>query len=208
MTILQSHIEAIIDGIWEPTEDKLNICKSEVSRLIKLVEELKHLNHIDSHELRLDIEQYNLSKDINAILEGIQLQFDDKKVKLNKQIEQNIFIEADKDKLKQILINILTNALKYTPALGKVDVAVRHQEDKVVIEVKDTGIGIDSKDLPYVFERLYRSDISRNRKTGGSGIGLSIVKTLVDAHGGNITIESEKKKGTLVRILMPKRTIR
>ena len=208
LTILQSHIEAIIDGIWEPTEEKLNICKNEVSRLIKLVEELKHLNHIDSHELKLNIEKYNLSIDIKEIIEGIELQFSEKKVQLNKKIEEDIYIEADKDKVKQILINVLTNALKYTPSLGRVNVNLTEQKDYAVIEIKDTGIGIDSEDLPYVFERLYRSDVSRNRKTGGSGIGLSIVKTLVEAHGGDVSIISEKEKGTLVKILIPrKRTI-
>jgi len=205
LTILQSHIEAIIDGVWEATEDKLNICKNEVGRLIKLVEELKHLNHIDSHELQLDITPYNLSKDTNEILEGLQLKFSERKIQLNKNIEEDIYIEADKDKVKQILINILTNSLKYTPPHGQVNVLVKLENEYVNIEVEDTGIGIDEEDLPYVFERLYRSDISRNRETGGSGIGLSIVKTLVDAHGGNVSIESKKENGTLIRVILPKK---
>lgn len=203
LTILQSHLEAISDGVWEPTEEKLNICKHEVIRLIKLVDELKHLNHIESHKLRLEIENYNLSKDIKEILENFQRQFIEKKVTLNENIEEDIYIEADKDKIKQIVINLVSNALKYTEPMKSVDVLLKLANEQVIIEVHDTGIGIDRNDLPYVFERLYRSDKSRNRKTGGSGIGLAIVKSLVEAHGGEVTIKSQRDKGTKVKVIMP-----
>lgn len=205
LTILQSHIEAISDGIWEPTQDKLDICKNEVIRLIKLVEELKHLNDIENHELTLDIQQYSLSKDLNEVAESFQYQFQEKSIILNSNINENVQIYGDKDKIKQVLVNLLSNAFKFTNAGGTVNIGLLENREQVEITVEDTGIGIEEQDVPYVFERFYRSDVSRNRKTGGTGIGLTITKTLIEAHGGKIVVESKKNKGTKFTIILPKR---
>ncbi len=204
LTVLQSHIEALIDGIWEPTEERLNVCKNEVVRLIKLVEELKYLTDIENHEIVLENENYNLSEDIIEAIEGFKSQFAEKEITLNSNIEKDIFIEGDRDKIKQVIINLLSNAFKFTNAGGKVDIRLKDKEEEVVITVSDSGIGIDKKDLPYLFERLYRSDLSRNRKTGGTGIGLTVTKSLVEAHNGRIEVESEKGEGTKITIILPK----
>ncbi|SCY21992.1 sensor histidine kinase [Alkaliphilus peptidifermentans] len=204
LTILQSHIEAISDGIWEPTQDKLDICKNEVIRLIKLVEELKHLTDIEGHRLNLKVQQYSLSKNLDEVVESFKLKFQDKGIKVYSSIQKDVQIKGDRDKIKQVLINMLSNALKFTKSGGRVKVDLVEEKEIIKITIDDTGIGIDNRDLPYIFERFYRSDESRNRKTGGAGIGLTITKTLVEAHGGKISVDSEKGKGTKFIIMLPK----
>ncbi|SHH72782.1 HAMP domain-containing protein [Caloranaerobacter azorensis DSM 13643] len=204
LTILQSHIEAISDGIWEPTQERLDICKNEVIRLIKLVEQLKYLTDIEKHRITLEVKKINLSKLLNEIIDSLEYQFQNKNIKLKRFLKENVFINADKDKVSQIIINILSNALKFTNPGGQVDVALEENEEKVNIIIKDTGIGIPKKDIPYIFERFYRSDKSRSRKTGGAGIGLTIAKMLVEAHNGKIEVESELGKGSKFTVILNK----
>ncbi|MDN5313556.1 MAG: hypothetical protein PWQ68_2530 [Thermoanaerobacteraceae bacterium] len=204
LTILQSHIEAISDGIWEPTPEKLAICKNEVERLTKLVEQLKDLTDIENHIIAQKIERYNLSESIMQILEAFTLEFKEKDIKLVTNITQNVYIYGDKDKIGRAIINIISNALKYTNPGGSVYVSLNDAKNDIKIIIEDTGIGIDQKDLPYIFERFYRSDESRSRKTGGTGIGLTIAKTLIETHGGKITVESQKGRGTRFTVVLPK----
>ncbi|WP_352419037.1 ATP-binding protein [Proteiniborus sp.] len=196
LTILQSHIEAFNDGIWQPTKDKLDICRDEVIRLKKLVEQLKYITDIENHRVELEIEEVNLSQIIENVAESFRYEFDSKQIELNKQIKENIIIEADKDKIRQIMINLISNALKFTDSGGKVDILLKEEEKTITIEIIDNGIGIAEEDISFVFERFYRSDKSRSRKTGGTGIGLTIAKSLVESHGGNISVHSQKGKGT------------
>lgn len=205
LTVLQSHIEAIIDGVWAPTEERLNVCRNEVIRLIKLVEELKYLNDIDNRKIILENKSYNLSREIIEAVEGFKSQFIEKEITLNSNIMENVFLVGDRDKIKQVIINLLSNALKFTNTGGRVEVKLEDDGKEAVITVSDNGIGVDKKDIPYLFERLYRSDISRNRKTGGTGIGLTISKSLIEEHGGRIKIESEKDRGTKVIVNLPKK---
>ncbi|WP_422444522.1 sensor histidine kinase [Thermoanaerobacterium sp. DL9XJH110] len=206
LTILQSHIEAISDGIWEPSREKLDICRNEVNRLIKLVEQLKDLSNIENHKITLDVERYNLSDSLKEILKAFSLEFKNKNIEIKTDIDENVYIDADKDKISRAVINILSNALKYTNPGGTVLVALTEKGRDVEIVVKDTGIGIDEKDLPYIFERFYRSDKSRSRKTGGAGIGLTIAKSLIEAHKGKISVESQKDRGSKFTIVIPIKT--
>lgn len=208
LTILQGHIEAISDGIWEATPDKLNICKNEVIRLIKLVEELKYLTDIENHKFTLKVQEYPLSKDLNEILQGFQYQFQDKKIKLNANIKEEIYINGDRDKIRQVFINLISNAIKFTDAGGKINIQLLECNKQIKIIIEDTGIGIGEEDLPYVFQRFYRSDVSRSRKTGGTGIGLSITKTVIEAHGGRIKVESKKNEGSKFTIILPRKPSR
>ena len=114
------------------------------------------------------------------------------------------YLVAERDKISQVIINLISNALKYTPKHGLVEIRVGRREDMVKISVKDTGIGISPEDLPFVFERFYRADKSRNKLTGGSGIGLTIAKTIVDLHKGRITVQNNLDKGTEFIVLLPK----
>lgn len=111
---------------------------------------------------------------------------------------------ADKDKMSQVIVNLLSNALKYTPEGGKVEVNIKGAEDTTEISIKDSGNGIPPEDLPYIFERFYRADKSRNRLTGGAGIGLTITKSIIEAHKGRIEVQSELEKGTEFTVSLPK----
>lgn len=204
LTILQSHIEAFSDGVWSPTKDRLDICRDEVIRLKKLVEQLKYITDIENHKIELEIEKVNISQLIGNVVESFSYEFDLKEIEFNKRIIPNVIIEADKDKIRQIMINLISNALKFTDIGGKVDVLLNEDEKSISIEIIDTGVGIDEEDISFVFERFYRGDKSRSRRTGGTGIGLTITKTLVEAHGGDITVYSEKGKGSRFVAVFPK----
>lgn len=117
----------------------------------------------------------------------------------------SVTIETDRDKLQQILINLLSNAINYTPVDGKVEVKLIEQEAEVIIEVTDNGIGIPAKDIDRVFERFYRVDKARSRHSGGTGLGLSIVKHLVENCGGRIEVESQEEGGSTFRVTLPKK---
>jgi len=116
---------------------------------------------------------------------------------------EDLSLQADPDRLKQVLINLLSNACRYTPDSGRIEVAAELTGSKVRILVKDNGIGIPAAELPFIFEKFYRIDKSRNSSAGGSGLGLSIVKDLVELHGGSITASSAAGQGTVFEIILP-----
>ncbi len=204
LATLQSHLEAMIDGIWEPTPQRLSFCYDELIRLTRLINDLNELSIIESDKIQLKISQVDLSQLLNDMLENLKPLFLEKNIILHRQVDKEIRFKGDNDRLKQIFVNILSNAYKYTPENGKVTVRLSMLSEKVMIEVEDTGIGISAEDLPYIFERFYRGDRSRNRESGGAGIGLTITKSLVEAHGGALLVESVWGSGTTVRIILPK----
>lgn len=123
----------------------------------------------------------------------------------SRKTSASVMIETDRDKLQQIVINLLSNAINYTPVDGKVEVKLIEQEAEVIIEVTDNGIGIPAKDIDRVFERFYRVDKARSRHSGGTGLGLSIVKHLVENCGGRIEVESQEEVGSTFRVTLPKK---
>lgn len=204
LAIIQSHIEAFIDGVWEPDIEKLSIIQNEIIRLTKLIKELSDLSIIENEEIKIDKNEINLSVLLNRILENFEPVFMGKSISLNKQTEENISFMGDGELLNRVFTNILSNAYKYTNENGKVFVTLEQLKNKIRVTIEDTGIGIPKEDLKHIFERFYRSDLSRNRGTGGTGIGLTLTKALIEAHGGRIRIESEEGKGTKVMIEFPK----
>jgi signal transduction histidine kinase len=198
LAAVQSHIEAFMDGVWEPDYERLSVIHGEVIRLTKLISELSNLSIVEGDEIKLKLSTVDLSEILNDIVDSYEPMFSDKNISVNKDIQNNVNMMGDIDYLKRIFINILSNAFKYTNENGTVSVFLEQIEDKIRITVKDTGIGIPKEDLKYIFERFYRSDLSRNRQTGGTGIGLTITKALVEAHAGTIRIDSEVRKGTNV----------
>lgn len=201
LTTLKSHLEAIIDGIWEPNDEHLNIILNEINRLAKLVEDLKNTFKIWEGQLNVNRTNFNLSNEMENILSSFKPLFEKENYILEYFIEEDIEICMDKNKLKQIMYNLLSNALKYLNKNGKVLVTLAKEKNNIKITVEDNGTGIKEEDLPFIFERFYRSDTSRNRKTGGTGLGLPITKALVEAHGGFINVESKLGKGTRFTIL-------
>lgn len=202
---LQSHMEAMIDGVWEPNTNRLESCHEEIVRIGRLVGDLEKLAKYESENLKLNIEQFDLSAVITSILNNFQNDFLSKSIHVTFTSHQ-IMIEADQDKIRQVIVNLLSNAIKYTQDSGEVEITLKEDKDELTLIVKDNGIGIPKKDIPVIFERFYRTDQSRNRLTGGSGIGLAIVKAIVDAHKGNIIVDSELNIGTTVEIRIPKKS--
>ena len=180
LTNIQSHLEAMIDGIWEPTEERLLSVKEEAERLSSLVSDMQKLNKYDESSIKL------------------------KKIEYEKK---NINLYCDKDKITQALVNILSNAIRYSNEGSTIFIEEKLKDNKVIISIEDQGIGISEEDLKYVFERFYRADKSRTRATGGTGIGLTIVKSIVSSHGGEVKLESKLGEGSKFTIILPKKDI-
>ncbi|MGE5613748.1 MAG: sensor histidine kinase [Bacillota bacterium] len=204
LATLQSHLEAMIDGIWKPDAERLKSCHEEIMRINRLVGDLEKLAKYESENLVLTKTGFNISELIRNIIKNFENDFANKNIDI-KFVGENETVTADKDKISQVIINLLSNALKYTQQGGEVQVAVKGADDSVEITVKDTGAGIPPEDLPHIFERFYRADKSRNRLTGGAGIGLTIAKAIIDAHKGKIQLKSIVDEGTEFIISLPKK---
>ncbi len=204
LATLQSHLEAMIDGIWKADTERLKSCHEEIIRITKMVGDLEKLSKYESENRILKETNFDISELIRHILQNFETGFFNKGLDIKFNGEKNI-VFADKDKISQVMVNLLSNTLKYTPEGGTVEVYVKGAGDFTEIRVKDTGIGISSEDLPYIFERFYRADRSRNRLTGGAGIGLSITKAIVEAHKGKIRVQSSLHEGTEFIVSLPKR---
>lgn len=196
LAVLQSHIEALIDGVWEPTPQRLKVFQNEILRLTTLVEDLHDLTIIerDGFDLeRREVDLISILKDIKMTFTPI---YQGKNLDLSMDLdEKEIKILGDDRRLKQIFVNILMNSYKYTDQ-GGVHISLFEGAKDIMIKVEDSGIGMNAITLENIFERFYRADESRTRDTGGAGVGLSIVKALVDAHEGHVEVHSEVGKGT------------
>lgn len=203
LTTLQGNLEGMIDGIWEPTEERLQSCNEEVSRLYRLVGDLENLAKTEEEQVVLNKSNINIGNLISNILSNFEKKFLDKDITLHYE-SKDVFLQGDKDKLSQAIINILSNGEKYTLQGGHIYINVGEEKDKIIIKIKDTGIGIDREHLPFIFERFYRVDESRTRATGGSGIGLAITKSIIEAHDGRVEVKSIINKGSEFTISLPK----
>ncbi len=196
ITTLKTHVEAIIDGIWEPTEERLQVFYEELERLTNLVNNLRNISKLEKAETVVNKTNLNITKEIEKVVETFNPLYEKSGFKIVTKLEKDVYGFIDKDKLKQIMHNLLSNSHKYLNEDGLVKVSLSKGEDKILIKVEDNGEGIPKEDLPHIFERFYRSDVSRNKTTGGTGLGLTITKTLVEAHGGHIRVESKMGVGT------------
>lgn len=203
ITILQSHLEAIIDGTWKADQPRLERCHIEVVRMSKLVGDLEKLTLLEQNNLVLHRKRFDIADLLLQIVTDFQIDFNFKNVALVLDANEDM-IFADADKLSQVFINLIANALKYTNTGGLVTIKTTSSQQVVEIIVSDTGIGILQEELPFIFERFYRTDKSRTRDTGGSGIGLTIVKSIVEAHNGTVSVWSEPGKGSRFTVIIPK----
>jgi two-component system, OmpR family, sensor histidine kinase BaeS len=202
LSTLQATLEAVSDGVMVADQKTMTSLYEEIIRLSRLVQDLEKLHHYEDN-VQLNFETLGLEILVENTIRLYKAKFNHKNIKLSYDLQPVLAI-VDRDKFNQIINNVLSNALKYTDKDGQVVVKVFNEDHEAVIMVEDNGIGITQDDLPFLFERFYRADKSRNRDTGGAGIGLSIVKTIVDQLGGTITIDSEYKKGTRVTIRLNK----
>lgn len=206
LTTLKSHLEAIIDGVWEPTREHLDILMNEISRLSNLVDDLKGSFTHEEYSIKLNKSNFNISTILENIVIGYIPIYKQNNYSINYSIEENITIEMDKDKFTQIINNLLSNSLKSLKDDGEVFVELYTLENFINIKIKDNGIGIKEENLPFIFERFYRTDSSRNKETGGTGLGLPIVKSIVEAHNGNIKVNSIYNLGTEFIITLPQKS--
>ena len=203
LTTLQNTMEAFMYDIWEPTPDRIESCYEETLRLSKLVEGLKSISKLENMNEELEITKINLSKEVSKLLELFKFQYDNKDIALSFSYSKVLYIKTDKDKLKQVLVNLLNNAYMYTEQGGEVKILLEEVDRGVNISVIDNGIGINEDELSFIFERFYRTDETRDRETGGTGIGLTISKALVKLIGGTIRVESIEGRGSRFIVFVP-----
>lgn len=203
LTTVQTHIEALIEGVWEPTEERLQGCYDELTRICKLVKNLERLTRMESNNLILNKTKFKLLDLANKVIKNFETELKNKNLSVS--IRGNASeVYADQDQISQVMFNLISNAVKYTQTSGEIKITVSETNDSIVFCVEDNGIGIAENDIPFIFERFYRGDKSRNRNTGGNGIGLAIVKAIITDHGGRIEVESRLNKGSCFMVSLPK----
>ncbi len=207
LAALQISMEALVDGVIEPTPLRLEGIYKEVLRLNRLVGDLTQLTKYEVKSEKLNIMRFNLVETINTIAVSFETKCQNRELVLKIDCAVKEFT-GDKDKMSQVIVNLLSNSIKYCKREGTILIKSYEQNNEIIISVLDEGIGIPEEDLPFIFERFYRVDKSRDKETGGSGIGLTIVKEIVEAHCGTISIKSIKGEGTEAIIKFKKTSIK
>jgi two-component system sensor histidine kinase BaeS len=191
LTTIKGTAEGLLDGVLPPDAETFHHIQQEADRLQRLVRDLQELSRVEAGAYELDRRPTDPADLIRAVVDRLGRQFEDKGVALETDLPGDLPpVLADEDRVGQVLLNLVGNALQYTPEGGQVRITARREGDAVAIAVRDTGIGIPPEHLPNLFTRFYRVDKSRSRAGGGSGIGLTIARHLVEAHGGTIRAES------------------
>lgn len=201
---VSSHLEALLEGVWEATPERLQRCYEELGRISELISDLEELSRIENENLRLHTEPVDLLELADSVRASFETVIREKRMSCSITGEA-VIVCGDRKRLYQVLSNLLSNAVKYTPEGGCIQLQIRDGGDMAAVAVQDSGNGVPAKELPFIFERFYRADRSRNRKTGGSGIGLAIVRAIVLAHGGRVFAESEQGRGSTFTVLLPKK---
>ncbi|CAM4372547.1 sensor histidine kinase [Paenibacillus typhae] len=202
LTTIQSHLEAFQDGIWEPTPDKLEVCHDQVLRLVHLIHDLENLAAVENPMVQLKKEMISLSDIVRQSLNTVSGQYVHNDLEVDLINVNEVWITGDRSRLAQVFDNLLSNAFKYTPS-GNIHIEITKNQLEGLVTISDTGLGIAETELPYIFERFYRGDKSRNRKTGGAGIGLAVVNAIIKAHAGTIEVHSKLDIGTTVLVRLP-----
>ncbi len=204
LTIIEGTVDGIIDGVFEADGEHLNSIKEQTALLTHLISDLRDISLAESGQLKLNLVTTDIIDLIKRSISGYELNAGEKNIRLELDTAvESVGMEIDSVRIEQVISNLLVNAIRHTPPEGRITVGIGKDESGIRISVADTGEGISPEDLPHVFERFYRSGTSRARKEGGTGLGLAIVKQMVEAHGGNVTAESEEGKGTTFRIFLP-----
>lgn len=210
ITSIKGFSETLLDGAMEQKELReqfLTIILEESERLQNLIQELLDLSKIEQEYFQLNWETIDLTNTFEDVLFILHHKVTEKEITLTKDIVGHTTVLADPERVKQIMLNIIANAINYTPAQGRVEVSLIEKKEQVDFVVKDTGIGMEESEISRIFERFYRIDKARSRNSGGTGLGLAIVKHLVEAHHGKISVQSEKEKGSTFTITFFKNPI-
>lgn len=206
LTTMRSYLEALAEGAWKDEEIAphfLEVTQTETERMIRLVNDLLQLSRMDAREYELNNEIVDFNKFFNRIIDRFEMS---KPEHINFQRlmpDTDMFVEIDTDKMTQVIDNIISNAMKYSPNGGNVRFGVIQKDDMLKVMVSDDGMGIPKDNLERIFDRFYRVDRARARAMGGTGLGLAIAKEMIEAHGGEIWAESEEGKGTTIFFTLP-----
>ena len=202
LTAIQGFTEALMDGVItdeRQREETLALISKEVARLRRLVADLSHLSRMESPALRLDLAPLHLWTLVDETLAVLQSESEAKGVGVENRVKMDVpLVSADSDKLTEVLLNLLDNALRYTSEGGSISIDAQTKDDRVWVWVQDTGAGMEAGEAARIFDRFYRADSSRTASTGGSGLGLAIVKAVVEAHGGEVGATSAPGQGTTI----------
>lgn len=206
LTTMRSYLEALSEGAWKDEElapKFLNVTQNETERMIRLVTDLLKLSKMDSKDYILDKEYINLKSFLHRVIDRFEMSKEKGISFFRKFPKQDIYVEIDTDKMTQVLDNIISNALKYSPTGGRIVCKVQLYHEYVEVKISDQGPGIPKENLEKIFDRFYRVDKARSRQMGGTGLGLAIAKEMVNAHGGRIWATSEVGKGTTIHFTLP-----
>jgi len=206
LSVIQGNVEAMLDGVLPASPEELESIHQETILLNRLISDLRTLSLAEAGQLALDKQPLDMGEVVTRVAEKYRLRAEEQNVALSVQVAPNLpRVSADAGRIEQALVNLTENALRYgaSDAGGRVTLGARAMADGVEAWIRDTGPGIAPEDLPHVFERFWRSEESRNRQTGGSGIGLALVKQLIEAHGGRVSVESTLGHGATFRVMLP-----
>jgi two-component system phosphate regulon sensor histidine kinase PhoR len=207
LTAIRGYLETLLEGGLDERDNArrfLEIVFRHTERLGRLLDDLMDLSNIELGKVTLEVEPTDLREALEPVLAIMRPRAEAKGITLSLDVAPDLPpVRADRDRLSQVLINLVDNAVKFTAEGGRVSVTAAALDKMVEVAVADTGAGIPSTDLPRITERFYRVDKARSRELGGTGLGLAIVKHLVLAHGGELKIDSELGKGTTVRFTLP-----
>ncbi|MFB7638074.1 cell wall metabolism sensor histidine kinase WalK [Peribacillus butanolivorans] len=206
LTTMRSYLEALADGAWKEEEIApafLSVTQNETERMIRLVNDLLQLSKMDSKDYRLKTGWVNFNKFYDHIIDRFEMTKNDDITFKRDLPKDAYFVDIDEDKITQVLYNVISNSLKYSPEGGQVTFRVRAAESFIVVSITDQGVGIPKNVIDKIFDRFYRVDKARSRNLGGTGLGLAIAKEMVVAHGGKIWAESVDGKGTTVFFTLP-----
>ncbi len=205
LTILQGEMEIALHSRKTPEEYEgvLVSALEEVGRLTNVVESLLELSRAETGQINMNFQNENISKIAIDVVEDISIIAESKGIEIKTEIEPNVIIPIDAPRIHQALLNLLDNSVKYTPRTGRVSLSLRKNSEYVELVVEDNGIGIPKEEIPYIFDRMYRVDKARTSDTQGAGLGLSIVKWIIESHNGTIVVQSELGKFTRFIVNLP-----
>jgi signal transduction histidine kinase len=207
LTAIQGFSEALADNVISDSDERQETAQRigrEVQRLRRLVADIQQMTSLEAGRTKLDLAPLDMHAQVDETIAVIAPECEQQGIHVYNDIKPSIpQVIADSDSITQVLLNLLDNARRHTPDGGTIYVGATQQDHHLHIWINDTGTGIDPADLPHIFERFYRADRSRTTSTGGSGLGLSIVKAIITAHGGNIWAESVLGQGTRITFTLP-----
>jgi heavy metal sensor kinase len=205
LTILQLELEGIAQSQrFNPSlTDQIGSALEETHRMSHIVESLLAISRLDAGEAKIEMTRLDLGQLAASTTEQMKLLAEEKSIRLTSTVAREVYIDGDRSRLQQVVVNLVANAIKYTQEGGEVEMRVRCRANAAVLEVSDNGAGIPDHALPHVFERFYRADKARSRESGGAGLGLAIVKAICTAHGAELTVSSREGKGSVFSVELP-----